>query len=459
MKRIFIICLSAILLLSNIAYAHGAENTNPSSKSAETKTKNKNLWPKEPSVDAKAAVLMDASTGLVLYEKNPHKKEYPASITKIMTTLLALENCSLNEIVTFSHNAVFNLEYKSTHIGIDEGEQLTMEQCVYAIMLASANEVSTGVGEHISGTVKEFAKLMNSRAKELGCQDTHFANANGLHNDKHYTSAYDMALIGRAAMQNAFFRKVTATTSYTIPPTNKHKEDNPFTNHHKMLNDPVYEYEYCIGGKTGYTTKAGNTLVTFAKKGDVTLICVVMRANGPYSPKNEYTDTTSLFDWGFENFSQYGINAEEISPTEDSAALFTKYSPLFDASASPLKLGDNATVLLPKSAKLEDAKREITYFSDVKFKNGDNVIGSVNYTYGGKTVGSTDIIFTQKESTKLIASENRKEVEGKTVRTGGKWNLKPLIIAVIFLLLGIAVYAYMRIAKRNKRKTFDFRDM
>lgn len=447
MKRFFLICLSAVLLLSNISYTYAAEKEKA----------NKNLWPKGPSVDAEAAVLMDASTGLVLYEKNPHKEEYPASITKIMTTLLALENCSLNEIVTFSHNAVFNLEYKSTHIGIDEGEKLTMEQSLYAIMLASANEVSTGVAEHISGSVEEFAKLMNSRAKELGCQNTHFANANGLHNDKHYTSAYDMALIGRAAMQNTVFQKITATTRYSIPPTNKHKNENIFTNHHKMLNDPSFEYEYCIGGKTGYTTKAGNTLVTFAKKGDVTLICVVMRANGPTSPKNEYTDTTGLFEWGFQNFSQYRINEEEISPAENSEALFTRYSPFFDPLASPLKLGDNATVFLPKSAGFEDAKREVNFFSNVELKEGDNIIGSVTYTYGGKTVGSTNIIFTQKELPKLTAAEEPRAVNSKTVHAGEKWNLKPLIIIIIFLLLGAGGYFYFKANRKTKRKTFDFR--
>lgn len=446
MKRFFILCLSAVLLLSNITYSYAAETDTPAKP-----------WPKGPKVNAEAAVLMDASTGLVLYEKNAHKEEYPASITKIMTTLLALENCSLNETVTFSHNAVFNLEVGSTHIGIDEGEQLTVEQCLYAIMLASANEVSTGIGEHISGSVEAFAALMNKKAKELGCQNTHFANANGLHNDNHYTSAYDMALIGRAAMQNPTFRKVTATKRYTIPPTNKHTNENIFTNHHKMLNEPPFEYEYCIGGKTGYTSKAGNTLVTFAKKGEITLVCVVMRANGPTSPENEYTDTTKLFNWGFANFSQYNINAEQTVPSDNRASLFTRYSPFFDTDASPLKLGSNATVFLPKKVDFQDAQREITYFPGVDLKDGDNVIGSITYTYGGKTVGSTDIIFTKETIKTLSAAEAPKEVDSKTVRAGEKWNLKPLIIIVIFLLLGAATYFYFKSNRKSRRKTFDFR--
>ncbi|MFW5630057.1 MAG: D-alanyl-D-alanine carboxypeptidase family protein [Acetivibrio ethanolgignens] len=454
MKRFFVLCLSAVLLLSNTIPAAATETSEPTSQTTEA---DKDLWPKGPSVNAKAAVLMDASTGLVLYEKNAHKKEYPASTTKILTTLLALENCSLKETVTFSHNAVFNLEVGSSHIGIDEGEKLTVEQCLYAIMLASANEVSTGIAEHISGSVEEFAKLMNARAKELGCLNTHFANANGLHNDEHYTSAYDMALIGRAAMQNPTFRKITATKRYTISPTNKHENENVFPNHHKMLIDSPFQYEYCIGGKTGYTSKAGNTLVTFAKKGNVTLVCVVMRANGPTSPENEYTDTTKLFEWGFENFTQYNIDSEETVTEENAATLFTRYSPLFDSEASPLKMGSNATVLLPKSADFTDAKREITFQPNSGLKNGDNIIGSVTYTYGGKTVGSCDILFTKAEAPALVAAEAPKEVDNKTVRTGEKWNLKPLIILVIFLILGVGGYLYWKLNRKGRRKTFDFR--
>lgn len=454
MKRFFTLCLSAVLLLSNTLPATAAKAAPPAEQ---TKEADRSLWPKGPSVNAKSAVLIDASTGLVLYEKNAHKKEYPASTTKILTTLLALENCSMNETVTFSHNAVFNLESGSSHIGIDEGEQLTVEQCLYAIMLASANEVSTGIAEHISGSVEEFAKLMNRRAEELGCLNTHFANANGLHNDKHYTSAYDMALIGRAAMQNPVFRKITATKRYTIPPTNKHKNENIFANHHKMLVDSPFQYEYCVGGKTGYTSKAGNTLVTFAQKGEVSLVCVVMRANGPTSPENEYTDTTRLFEWGFENFTQYDISSEKLSFEEEAASLFTRYSPFFDPEASPLKLGSHATVFLPKTAELAEAERQITFQANGGLEKGDNIIGTVTYTYGGKTVGSCDIIFRKAPSSALTAAEDAREVDSKTVRTGDKWNLKPWIILVIFLLLGSGGFFYWKRSHKNRRKTFDFR--
>ena len=148
-------------------------------------------------LDADAAILIDATTGEILYEKNPYKKEYPASITKLMTMLLAFENCSLDETVTFSRNAVYSIEPGSSNIGIDQGEELTVEQCLYGIMLQSANEVSNGIAEHIDGSMEEFAKHMTQRAKELGAQNTNFVNANGLHDENHYTTAYDMALIAK----------------------------------------------------------------------------------------------------------------------------------------------------------------------------------------------------------------------------------------------------------------------
>lgn len=165
-------------------------------------------------------------------------------------------------------------------------------------MLQSANDVCAGAAEHISGSDLEFAKLMTKRAKEIGCVNTHFTNPHGLHDDKHYTCAYDMCLIGREAMKNSIFRKVTASRTYTVSATNMSPE-RTINNHHQMVNgyrsNYIYEYENCIGGKTGYTSAAENTLVTFAKKDDMELVCVVMRAQSTNSRENQYTDTKSFW--------------------------------------------------------------------------------------------------------------------------------------------------------------------
>ncbi|MDK2807978.1 MAG: hypothetical protein PWP24_712 [Clostridiales bacterium] len=463
-----LLCLILLGTASNSALASEKDTvpdiatTDQSSTQEEAKLSDKDLkfWPKGPSVDADSAILMDISTGLILYEKNSHKEEYPASITKIMTTLLAIENCSMGEIVTFSHDAIFGIEPGSSHIGIDVGEKLTMEQCLYAIMLASANEVASGVAEHIGGSIPEFADMMNARAKELGCLNTHFENANGLHNDEHYTSAYDMALISRAAMQYSTFRTITSTKNYTIPPTNKHENPNAFLNHHQMLNGykyPQYEYEYCIGGKTGYTTKAGSTLVTFAKKDGIELVCVVMRANGAASKENEYTDTTALFNFGFENYKEYELNKESL--TTEESPLFTTYSPFFDSAQSPLKTGTNNCVVLPNDASFDDAKQSITFQDNLKLSSGENIIGNISYQYAGKTVGSTDIIFDKTPSSNLVITKNTKVVDNKEVTSSNRLNLKPfIIIAIVALLLFfIWLYFYFKRKKHRRSHKYDLR--
>lgn len=474
MKRILCLAVS-LLLLTNILYAipvkaaktdSGDSAASQSSDKKESSSKKKkksssSLWPKAPKVEADSAILMDMSTGLVLYEKDSKKKAYPASITKIMTTLLALENCSMGEIVTFSHDSVFGIEPGSSHIGIDEGEKLTMEQCLYAIMLASANEVSWGVGEHIAGSISNFSKMMNERAKELGCENTNFVNANGLHNDDHYTCAYDMALIARAAMKLPMFCKITSTQKYSIPPTNKHKVENAFLNHHQMIYGykyPEYEYEYCTGGKTGYTSKAGSTLVTFAEKDGIKLVCVLMRANGPTLSENEYTDTTSLFNFAFENYTQYELTEDSVVSAEDSP-LFTAYNPFFDPDKSPLRIGDNACVLLPNTADFEDAEQSVELYDGIELKEGENIIGRVSYTYGGKNVGSMDILFDKANSPALTLTQKTKKVEDTQVTaSSGRFNLKPVIIIGILAVIAFFIWLYFFLMnrRRKKRDSYDF---
>ena len=235
------------------------------------------FWPEGPAVESASAIVMDANTGTVLYEKNSLDQHYPASITKIMTTLIALENGNMNDIVTFSSDAVFKTE--GSGIARDVNEQMTLEQCLYAVMLNSANECAYAVAEHVGGTVDNFVNMMNQKAAELGCENTHFNNPHGLHDDNHYTCAADMAKIARAAWQNESFRIITGTATYTVPPTNKHAEETLLQNHNEMLHPfrtNKYVYDYCVGGKTGYTQMANSTLVTYAQKDGMTLICVVM---------------------------------------------------------------------------------------------------------------------------------------------------------------------------------------
>lgn len=265
----------------------------------------------EPVVVAEGAVLMDAATGQVLYGKNQDQQFYPASITKVMTALLVLENCSLDETVTFSATATTNLESGSVSLGITAGDQLTVEQCLYGLLLKSANEIGNGLAEHVSGSISGFAERMNARAKELGCLNTNFVNPHGLNNSSHKTTPYDMALILRAALQNENFRKIDTTLTYNFPAT-KNVKARTITMGHKMMypSDSRY-YEGIIGGKTGYTSLAGNTLVTGAERNGVRLIAVVMKSSGTH-----YTDTKALLDYGFENYAVLtGSNAAAASNT------------------------------------------------------------------------------------------------------------------------------------------------
>ena len=369
-------------------------------------------WPKCPSIGAEACCVMDLSSGLVLYSKNMKKKNFPASITKIMTSLLMLENCSLGEEITFSSQAVNSIPWDGTKLGVLAGETLSVEQSLYAIMIQSANDVCAGVAEYISGSEEEFARLMTKRAKELGCVNTHFTNPQGLHDEKHYTCAYDMCLIGREAMKNSVFRKVTASRTYTVAATNMSPE-RVISNHHQMVNgyrtNYAYEYDYCIGGKTGFTSAALNTLVTFAKKDYRELVCVVMRAGDTNSPVNEYTDTKKLIEAAFDHYQMFSMlgNKEGSvqSAVSDDSPMFTRYNRLLSEQSPAITVEEQSYLLLPKGVKRKETKQNITYYKDVSLSDTEEtVIGHVTYTYDKKEVGQSDIIYHPPIQPSLPAS-------------------------------------------------------
>ena len=263
-------------------------------------------WPQGPKIEGESAILVDMVTGAVLYSKNADKVQYPASITKIMTSLLAAEHLNMKDKIVMSQSAAYGITISdSSSIYTDTGEEFTTEQAMMAVMLQSANEMTLALAEETSGSVKKFVELMNLKAKQLGCTGTHFNNPNGLPDELHYTTASDMAKIARAAWYNPTFRKYTTTTYYEIPPTNKFAETRYLLNHHKMMKGNTYAYEGVMGGKTGYTDAAGNTLVTYAKRGNMRLVSVVMKSiNGAYA------DTAALLDYGFNNFTRTAVKTE-----------------------------------------------------------------------------------------------------------------------------------------------------
>lgn len=402
-KRILVILIVSLLIPA--FYPAPAQ-------AAGQKTKT-NTWPKCPSIDAEAACVMELSSGLVLYNKNMKKKNYPASITKIMTTLLAIENCSLGEEVTFSAEAVASIPWDGTKLGVTAGEKISIEQCLYAIMLHSANDVCAGVAEYMSGSEEKFSKQMTERAQEIGCVNTHFTNPHGLHDENHYTCAYDMCLIGREAMKNSIFRQVVKNRSYTVGKTNK-SDERVINNHHQMINgyrtNYIYEYDRVIGGKTGYTSMAENTLVTFAKKGDMEIVCVVMRAQSNNYRENQYTDTRKLIDSAFENFQLYTMDGSSSTKTTSDVSeyspMFTKYNALMSEKHPVITLEGVPYIVLPKGVKKQKASQSIQYYDQsASIGRDQTAIGEVSYTYNGKTVGNARILYHPQTSQRLTGAE------------------------------------------------------
>lgn len=393
------------------------------------------VWPSSIDVSSNGAIVMEIESGAILYDKNMNTQFYPASITKVLTTLLAVENCKMDEIVTFSSDAVFKNEGDTSHIGRDLGEQMTMEQCLYAVMLESANECAYAVAEHVGGgDINKFIDMMNEKAKELGCKNSHFANPNGLPNPDHYTSPYDMALISKAAYNNKTFAKITGTKSYTIPPTNKHSEPTLLNNHHAMLNyyqTNKYLYDYCVGGKTGYTDASGATLVTYAKKDGMTLVCVTMNAAQPA----HYVDTTNLFNYCFDNFAVYNMSNNGASFLENVSS---KLGALNEDSKY-IKVADNGTVILPKTAEFKDAKVSVV---PTKEKNG-NVVGQLKYTYADRYVGKADLIF-EKGDKVPYPFHNIDEEDGGSSLTYFRFDFKMVLIIVGAVLLLLLVYYFLK---------------
>lgn len=413
-------------------------------------------WPEGPKVYAEAAIVMEASTGLILYEKNIHETYYPASITKILSALLVIENTSPGEVVTFSRDSVFNIERDSTHIGIDVGEQLTVQQCLHGILLESANEVTYAAAEHVAGSIPSFSEMMNEKAKSLGALNSNFVNPHGLPDDNHYTSAYDMALITREAMKNETFRRITGTRTYQIPPTNKQKETRYLRNHHKFILKNDLSYEGTIGGKTGYTSKAKYTLVTVARRGDLELICVILKVD---TSAHQYEDTRKLLDFGFDNFSIYPINELEKPKIQLESPFFTRYNSLLDYSNTSIKTDEKGYLVLPNTASFSDAKKEVSFYPVSEIKEGRNVIGTISYTYDGMYVGGADILYDNIETPGLTHALNKKKpspsdapsvIDTEPESSGG--DFRPVIIGLIVGVFVLVIGLYFVLVERPRLK-------
>lgn len=398
-------------------------------------------WPTPPEIGAYAAVLMDATTGTILYTKNPDEKLYPASITKVLTALVALENANLNDMITYSYKAT-HLEPGSSSVAITEEEQVSVEDSLYAMIMASANEAANGLAEHVAGTTEEFANMMNAKAAELGCANSHFVNPHGYHNAEHYTTARDMAIIMNECVKNPAFLTIASTIKHTIQPTNKQPEPRYLaTKVRSMKRGPEY-YEYVVAGKTGYHKQAANTLVTYAEKGDMKLVCAVMYCSGTL-----YEDTNALFEYGFNNFNMYQVKDNDTRYALNNNEFFTE-------DEVSIEFDDNSWVILPAGTNFEDTDATLTYIQDENNKTSN--FANVTYKYKGMEVGAGQLKLVSHMDEEFDFEAHEQKAEEKPGKKEIRINIWYVLggIFLVVLIAAAVLYGrnYLKYLKRKRRR-------
>lgn len=423
------------------------ENSVSSADTSNEINKTTAIYPADaPAITSSAGIVMDLDSGEILYQKDAYSAYYPASITKVMTALIALEQGNLTDTITMSEDAVWGIDRDSSHIALDVGEQLSLNDALYGMLLESANEAAWAIAEHIGGSIDGFAQLMNQRAESLGCVNTHFVNPHGLHDDSHYTCAYDMALIGRAAYSIPEFRQMAGTQTYTIPPTNLKEARELWHNDGMLFSSNKFYYEYCTGGKTGYTDMAKGTLLTYAEKDDKRFICVVL--NGVPSAETFY-DTIRLLDFCFDNYEQvypladFSFGGEN---TEASSILSNYYAGL-EHDMPALSVDSKYSFYFRTGINIEEIEKKFIYYDNPE----TNVVGTLQFFYQGQQLGETDIIsenFIPKSIQASTDAASRQKTRQKYRRI-----LIVLIIIIIVLLLILIRLRKMRRPRKRRRNT------
>ena len=369
-------------------------------------------WPQGPDITSTAAVIMEDSTNTTLYAKNMDQILYPGATVKVMTTLLALENTQLSDQVTMTATGVSGVTDGGANISAQIDEVFTVEQCLYAIMLASANDVALQLAEHIGGSVDGFVQMMNARAPELGCTNTVFTNPTGLPDENQHTTAHDMALIMKAAADNESFQTIASTTSYTIPATNVSGGDRVLTNNFSMLtNNNAAYYQYCTGGREGYTEASGSTLVCSAQKNGITLIAVVLQGTSGTTA----TEAASLLNYGFDNFNMLSLGDNDFN--------------MLSGGDVYVPVGTTADALTTQDGEVQDGQY------------------SRQFLFGGTVVGTAVMAATQDEDTSLVDTSVQ-NMDAARNYTENRNNLPYFIIGGVgILLLLLILLRIIKIAK------------
>ncbi|MBS6734238.1 MAG: D-alanyl-D-alanine carboxypeptidase [Clostridiales bacterium] len=376
-------------------------------------------WPQGPDTYAETAILMDADTGMVLYNKGMDELRYPASTTKLLTLLVALENSSLDEQVTFTETCLADQTPDSGNIGMQVGEVLPMEQCLLAMIIQSANDVATQVAEHVGGSVEAFCEMMNQKAAEIGCTNTHFVNASGMPNEEHYTTAHDLARIMQAGLKNQDFRNIIATESCTIGPTNMNPEARTFTTHHPLLASTAPEhYDGCLGGKTGNTIASGHTIVTAVEQNGMTLIAVAMRAEAGQVAQ----DSIQLFDYGFGNFQKVEVPGGSVV----------------------IPNGNTVEQLTTAETAAQDTSVALDYYYNEDYYVGSGVEETVTET----PAPTQEALTLTPEATVTPEADSPREIQ----ETDDSVFRTAALVLVVLIVLAVIVTVVSAVRKKNRRK-------
>ena len=358
-------------------------------------------WPLDTGCQSEAGIVMDLDSGAVLFAQNIHVQEYPASITKLLTALVVVENASMDEQVTFSHDAVYNVESGSGNkLQLEEGDVLSVKDCLYVMLLQSSNQAANALAEHVGGSREAFADMMNEKAASLGCRESHFVNPSGLNDPEQLTSAYDMAQIGAAVFGNPTLLEICSTTSATLPPTINNPNGRTYSMEHKLVvtgdsSDENY-YPSAVAGKTGYTSLAGQTLVTYAEQDGRRQVAVTLKS----TQRTHYSDTKTILDFGFARFKNVSVAENEtdyVTGEEPVTIGDETYSP------SDLYLDEKAVVTLPNDAQFSDADKYLQ--TEIPASHPEGAVGRIIYTYNDRQIGVAWVYSTKAASAPVSAED------------------------------------------------------
>ena len=437
-ERIISLLLSFLLLMQMLVTGVCAQNETADVPPEEVK--------KGPTLDCKSALLLELNTDGILYEKNADEKVYPASLTKVMTCLLALEHGNLEDMVTVDGSLLEGMDADASIVGLVNGETMSLENLLYCIMVPSANDACLVVADYIAGSVEDFVKMMNEKAAALGCKGTHFVNPDGLHDDNHYTTARDMSIITKAALKNDMFRKLCGTGEYTLPETNASSSREVYSTNYfisRFINDSYY-WDAISGVKTGFTTPAGRCLISLLVQDDFSYLCIVMGAETPYDADGKpvyghFTESRKLLEYGLENFALLPV-LSRLNPVAQVPVTGGEVSSVVVAPAQDVR------AMLPTDFEQKDVSVSYTLSSGDSLQApvaADDVVGTVYVSYDGKSVGKTELRAISAVKKAGILTAPTQEEDGNLLVIGA------IVLGVVLLLV---VIFSGRGKKRRKRR-------